>query len=176
VARDTSHLVWNENNNVVVTSCWDSGDVEWELSRLGALATIEEREERERGRSSRSRSSGGAASSASSSAASPAASSAVSSRRHPLPHICVAGESNSGKSSLLNHLLRKNNMARASSVAGKTRSVDLMTVNDGVVLADLPGLPSRDHQVERIWAKVITRLRAFHMPRSPCHMPHSNDG
>ena len=68
-----------------------------------------------------------------------------------LPHICVAGESNAGKSSLLNHLLRKKNLARASSVAGKTRSVDLMLVNERVVLADLPGLPSRDHQVEGIW-------------------------
>jgi len=68
-----------------------------------------------------------------------------------LPHICVAGESNAGKSSLLNHLLRKKNLARASSVAGKTRSVDLMLVNEKVVLADLPGLPSRDHQVEGIW-------------------------
>ena len=174
VARDTSHLVWNENNNVEVTSCWDSADVEWELSRLGALATIEEREERERGYSrSSSAASSSASSPASSSASSPAASSAASSRRPPLPHICVAGESNSGKSSLLNHLLRKNNIARASSVAGKTRSVDLMTVNDGVVLADLPGLPSRDHQVERIWAKVIKRLRAFHMPHATCHIPHS---
>ena len=68
-----------------------------------------------------------------------------------LPHMCVAGESNAGKSSLLNHLLRKKNLARASSVAGKTRSVDLMLVNEKVVLADLPGLPSRDHQVEGIW-------------------------
>ena len=62
-----------------------------------------------------------------------------------LPHICVAGESNAGKSSLINHLLKKK-LAKASSVAGKTRSVDLMLVNERLVLADLPGLPSRDHQ------------------------------
>ena len=68
-----------------------------------------------------------------------------------LPHLCVAGESNAGKSSMINHLLRKN-LAKASSVAGKTRSVDLMLVNQKLVLADLPGLPSRDHQVEKIWA------------------------
>ena len=67
-----------------------------------------------------------------------------------LPHICVAGESNAGKSSLINHLLRKQ-LARASSVAGKTRSVDMMRVNEKVVLTDLPGLPSRDHQVSAIW-------------------------
>ena len=67
------------------------------------------------------------------------------------PHICVAGESNAGKSSLINHLLCKSNLARASSVAGKTKAVDLMLVNQRLVLADLPGLPSRDHQVEYQW-------------------------
>ena len=69
------------------------------------------------------------------------------------PHICVAGESNAGKSSLINHLLGKKNLARASSVAGKTRAVDLMLVNQRLVIADLPGLPSRDHQVEFQWEK-----------------------
>ena len=68
-----------------------------------------------------------------------------------LPHVCIAGESNAGKSSLINHLLHKKGLARASSVAGKTRSVDLMVVNEQVVLADLPGLPSRDGQVTAIW-------------------------
>ena len=67
-----------------------------------------------------------------------------------LPHICVAGESNAGKSSLINHLLKKK-LARASSVAGKTRSVDMMLVNDRLVITDLPGLPSRDGQVARVW-------------------------
>ena len=36
-------------------------------------------------------------------------------------------------------------------MAGKTRSVDMMLVNGAFVFTDLPGLPSRDHQVERIW-------------------------
>ena len=68
-----------------------------------------------------------------------------------LPHVCIAGESNAGKSSLINHLLRKKNLAKASSVAGKTRSVDMMLVNERVVLTDLPGLPSRDGQVTAMW-------------------------
>lgn len=70
-----------------------------------------------------------------------------------LKHICIAGESNAGKSSLINHLLAKGSLAKASSVAGKTRSVDMMVVNDGVVVTDLPGLPSRDHQVAGMWEK-----------------------
>lgn len=68
-----------------------------------------------------------------------------------IPHVCIAGESNAGKSSLLNHLLQKQNLARASSVAGKTRAIDMFLVNDRVVLADLPGLPSRDGQVTQMW-------------------------
>jgi len=68
-----------------------------------------------------------------------------------LPHICIAGESNAGKSSLINHLLHKHSLAKASSVAGKTRSVDMMLVNERVVLTDLPGLPSRDGQVTAMW-------------------------
>ena len=70
-----------------------------------------------------------------------------------LPHVCIAGESNAGKSSLINHLLSKHSLAKASSVAGKTRSVDLMLVNERVVLTDLPGLPSRDHQVAHMWER-----------------------
>lgn len=68
-----------------------------------------------------------------------------------IPQICIAGESNAGKSSLINHLLHKKSLAKASSVAGKTRSVDMLLVNDKVVVTDLPGLPSRDHQVSHIW-------------------------
>lgn len=68
-----------------------------------------------------------------------------------LPHVCVAGESNAGKSSLINHLLVKKNLAKASSVAGKTRGVDMLLVNDRIVVTDLPGLPSRDHQVAKHW-------------------------
>jgi ribosome biogenesis GTP-binding protein YsxC/EngB len=70
-----------------------------------------------------------------------------------VPQICIAGESNAGKSSLINHLLHKKSLAKASSVAGKTRSVDMMLVNERVVLTDLPGLPSRDHQVAAIWER-----------------------
>ena len=65
--------------------------------------------------------------------------------------VGVVGYPNTGKSSLINHLLCKSNLARASSVAGKTKAVDLMLVNQRLVLADLPGLPSRDHQVEYQW-------------------------
>lgn len=67
-----------------------------------------------------------------------------------LAQVCVAGESNAGKSSLLNHLVGRR-VARSSSVAGKTRTIDWICVNDGVVLTDLPGLPTRDGQTRHLW-------------------------
>mmetsp|Transcript_43267 Transcript_43267/g.80538 ORF Transcript_43267/g.80538 Transcript_43267/m.80538 type:complete len:396 (+) Transcript_43267:45-1232(+) len=75
-----------------------------------------------------------------------------------LPHVCICGESNAGKSSLINHLLKKDNMAKASSTAGKTRSVDMLLVNDRIVLTDLPGLPSRDGQVTEMWDRTFQPL------------------
>eukprot|EP00466_Bigelowiella_natans_P019633 jgi/Bigna1/144583/aug1.89_g19291 len=65
--------------------------------------------------------------------------------------VCVAGVSNAGKSSLINHLLKKDNIARASSVTGKTRSVDLFIVNDKFILVDLPGFPGADGQASKLW-------------------------
>jgi len=67
------------------------------------------------------------------------------------PHVCVAGVSNAGKSSMINHLIVKKNLARASSVPGKTKTVDLFLVNDTFVIADFPGMPSTDPQVEGMW-------------------------
>mmetsp|Transcript_15957 Transcript_15957/g.22383 ORF Transcript_15957/g.22383 Transcript_15957/m.22383 type:complete len:270 (-) Transcript_15957:185-994(-) len=68
-----------------------------------------------------------------------------------LPHFCVAGVSNAGKSSMINHLLVKKNIARASSVAGKTKTIDMFVVNDAFVITDFPGMPSTDPQVDGMW-------------------------
>ena len=79
-----------------------------------------------------------------------------------VPHLCVGGVSNAGKSSMINHLLAKKNIAMASSVAGKTKSVDLFLVNDQFVLTDFPGLPSRDGQVDGMWrGKWRNLIRAY---------------
>ena len=55
-----------------------------------------------------------------------------------LPEIAFAGRSNVGKSSLLNCLLRRKNLARTSGTPGKTVTVNFFS--DGKIrLADLPG-------------------------------------
>ena len=55
-----------------------------------------------------------------------------------LPEIVFAGRSNVGKSSMLNRLFNRKNLARVSSVPGKTVTVNFFEC-DGVKLVDLPG-------------------------------------
>lgn len=55
-----------------------------------------------------------------------------------LPEIAFAGRSNVGKSSLLNKLFMRKNLARVSSVPGKTITINFYGVDD-VNFVDLPG-------------------------------------
>lgn len=52
--------------------------------------------------------------------------------------IAFAGRSNVGKSSMLNKILNRKNLARVSSVPGKTVTVNFFNC-DGIKLVDLPG-------------------------------------
>lgn len=55
-----------------------------------------------------------------------------------LPEIAFAGRSNVGKSSLLNRLFMRKNLARVSSVPGKTITINFYRT-DNVNFVDLPG-------------------------------------
>ncbi|MCQ2484802.1 MAG: ribosome biogenesis GTP-binding protein YihA/YsxC [Clostridia bacterium] len=52
--------------------------------------------------------------------------------------IAFAGRSNVGKSSMLNKVLNRKNLARVSSVPGKTVTINFFEC-DGIKLVDLPG-------------------------------------
>lgn len=54
------------------------------------------------------------------------------------PEICFSGRSNVGKSSLLNKILNRKQLARVSSQPGKTITINFFQ-GDGVKLVDLPG-------------------------------------
>ncbi|MGI6247883.1 MAG: ribosome biogenesis GTP-binding protein YihA/YsxC [Acutalibacteraceae bacterium] len=54
------------------------------------------------------------------------------------PEVAFAGRSNVGKSSLINKLFNRKNLARTSSVPGKTVTINFYK-GDGVRFADLPG-------------------------------------
>ncbi len=53
--------------------------------------------------------------------------------------IAFAGRSNAGKSSALNALAGRKNLAKTSSVPGKTQHINLFRVVDDLYIADLPG-------------------------------------
>ena len=53
--------------------------------------------------------------------------------------IALAGRSNVGKSSLLNALAGRKNLARISRTPGRTRALNFFTVGTDLALVDLPG-------------------------------------
>ncbi len=55
-----------------------------------------------------------------------------------MPELVFAGRSNVGKSSLINKLFNQKQLARVSSVPGKTATINFFTL-EGLRFADLPG-------------------------------------
>ena len=56
-----------------------------------------------------------------------------------IPEYAFIGRSNVGKSSLINMLVERKNLARTSSTPGKTRLINHFKINNQWFLADLPG-------------------------------------
>jgi GTP-binding protein len=56
-----------------------------------------------------------------------------------LPEVALAGRSNVGKSSLLNRLLLRRNLARTSSQPGKTQTLNYYRINEVLYFVDFPG-------------------------------------
>jgi GTP-binding protein len=53
--------------------------------------------------------------------------------------ICFAGRSNVGKSSLINALTGRKNLARASNTPGRTQEINFFNLGEARYLVDLPG-------------------------------------
>ena len=56
-----------------------------------------------------------------------------------LPEFLLVGKSNVGKSSFINTLVNRKNIARTSSVPGKTQTLNFYLVNNEFYLVDAPG-------------------------------------
>ena len=56
-----------------------------------------------------------------------------------LPEVAFAGRSNVGKSSLINALVDRHRLARASNEPGRTREVNFFLLDERLRLVDLPG-------------------------------------
>ena len=68
--------------------------------------------------------------------------SAVSKKQYPqtiVPEIALVGRSNVGKSSYINMMLNRNNIARTSSTPGKTREINFYDIDKKLYFVDLPG-------------------------------------
>lgn len=73
-----------------------------------------------------------------------------------LPEIVFSGKSNVGKSSLINKVFNRKNLARVSSVPGKTITVNFFK-GDGVYFVDLPGYgyARREKAEMKRWAELM---------------------
>lgn len=59
--------------------------------------------------------------------------------RDTLPQIVFAGRSNVGKSSVINRLLNRKNLARVGAAPGKTTHINYFRIDEQFYLVDLPG-------------------------------------
>ena len=55
------------------------------------------------------------------------------------PEFLMIGRSNVGKSSFINTLVHRKNIARTSSIPGKTQTLNFFLINDLFYLVDVPG-------------------------------------
>ena len=67
-----------------------------------------------------------------------------------LPEFIMLGRSNVGKSSFLNTVVNRKNMARISSKPGKTNTINFFNIEDKFYLVDVPGYGYADTSKEEI--------------------------
>ncbi len=58
---------------------------------------------------------------------------------HSLPEIAFVGRSNVGKSSIINALTNRKNLAKTGATPGKTRTINFFNIDDKLYFVDLPG-------------------------------------
>ncbi len=100
------------------------------------------------------------------------------------PEIAFAGKSNVGKSSLINTILNRKNLARTSSQPGKTQTINFYNLNEELYLVDLPGYgyAKVSAETKEKWGKMVERylvtskqLKAVFLLIDIRHEPSAND-
>ena len=86
--------------------------------------------------------------------------SAVAPKQYPesdLPEIALAGRSNVGKSSFINTLIDRKNLARTSGKPGKTQTLNFYLIENALHFVDVPGYGyAKVSKTERAkWGKMI---------------------
>ncbi|MEP0861389.1 MAG: YihA family ribosome biogenesis GTP-binding protein [Ignavibacterium sp.] len=74
-----------------------------------------------------------------------------------LPEIVLCGRSNVGKSSFINSLFNRKDLAKISSTPGKTRSINYYNIDNKFYIVDLPGYGYAKVSLSerKKWAKLI---------------------
>ena len=100
------------------------------------------------------------------------------------PEVAFAGKSNVGKSSLINALMNRKNLARTSSQPGKTQTINFYNVNDAIYFVDLPGYgyAKVSLEIKAKWGKMIenylrrsSQLKMVFLLIDIRHEPSEND-
>lgn len=101
-----------------------------------------------------------------------------------LPEIALVGRSNVGKSSLINRLANRRNLAKSSSTPGKTRTINFYLINESFYMVDLPGYgfakvgraeKDRWGQMIESYLRQRTQLRGVIQLVDIRHPPSAND-
>lgn len=76
-----------------------------------------------------------------------------------LPEFAFAGRSNVGKSSFINSMINRKNLARTSGKPGKTRTINFYIINDEFRFVDLPGYgyAQVSKEEQKKWGDIIDR-------------------
>jgi GTP-binding protein len=113
--------------------------------------------------------------------------SAVKPEQYPndhLPEFALAGRSNVGKSSFINKMINRKNLARTSSKPGKTQTLNFFLINESLYFVDVPGYGfAKVSKKEReAWGKMIEtylttreQLRAVVLIVDLRHAPTNDD-
>ncbi|MBP5281605.1 MAG: YihA family ribosome biogenesis GTP-binding protein [Lachnospiraceae bacterium] len=100
------------------------------------------------------------------------------------PEVAFAGKSNVGKSSLINALMNRKNLARTSSQPGKTQTINYYNINDALYFVDLPGYgyAKVSQEIKAKWGKMIenylrksSQLKIVFLLIDIRHEPSEND-
>ena len=74
-----------------------------------------------------------------------------------LPEIAFVGRSNVGKSSLINTLVGRKNLAKTSNTPGRTQLINFFTINEKISFVDLPGygFAKVPQSVKKDWGEMM---------------------
>jgi GTP-binding protein len=101
-----------------------------------------------------------------------------------IPEYAFVGRSNVGKSSLINMLLDRKNLAKTSQTPGKTQLINFFLINNSWHLVDLPGYGfakvkksiSKDfNRIIKDYAEFRTNLVCLFVLIDARHKPQQND-